>query len=73
MSHPKYKDIGDPVTNLIEECAELIHALSKVQRFGWDAHNPESSTKKTNYQRVEEEIADVKERMEEIRKLMNSN
>ena len=28
---------------LIEECGELIQAVAKLERFGWDNHHPDSS------------------------------
>lgn len=28
------------LTLLIEECAEVIQAATKIQRFGWDRHQP---------------------------------
>ncbi len=57
MSHPEYAHIGKPSTRLIEECSELIQALCKVKRFGWDSRHPD--TGKSNRERVLEEVADV--------------
>jgi NTP pyrophosphatase (non-canonical NTP hydrolase) len=42
---------------LTEECAEVIQAVSKVQRFGIDNTNPFST--ETNRDRLEQEIGDV--------------
>lgn len=42
---------------LAEECAEVIQATSKCQRFGWDGQHPSNS--KSNRLRLEEEIGDV--------------
>ncbi len=36
---PNYP-IGNPVEHAIEECAELIHALQKAKRFGWENYKP---------------------------------
>ncbi len=35
MSHPEFQHIGTVEGRCIEECAELIQAISKAQRFGW--------------------------------------
>lgn len=40
-----------------EEAAEVIQAVSKVQRFGLDNHHPELT--KTNKQELEEELGDL--------------
>lgn len=53
---------------LSEECAEVIQAVSKCQRFGMDGKYPGQN--KTNKQRLEEEIGDV---MALIEILLNIN
>ena len=40
MSDPRYKHVGAPAIRLMEECAELIKAVSKGLRFGWDECHP---------------------------------
>jgi NTP pyrophosphatase (non-canonical NTP hydrolase) len=42
---------------LTEECAEVIQAISKCQRFGMDAYKPGSP--KTNREHLEEELGDL--------------
>ena len=42
---------------LTEECAEVIQAISKVQRFGIDNTNPFST--ETNREHLEQEIGDL--------------
>lgn len=42
MSDPLYEKIGDPLTCLAEECAEVIQAIMKIQRFGIDSVNPKT-------------------------------
>jgi NTP pyrophosphatase (non-canonical NTP hydrolase) len=41
-----------------EECAEVIQAISKVQRFGFTAYHP--GTGKGNKEHLEEELGDLK-------------
>ena len=42
---------------LTEECAEVIQAISKTQRFGMDNTNPFST--ETNREHLEQEIGDL--------------
>lgn len=42
---------------LQEECAEVIQAISKCQRFG--IHNYKPGTNKTNLEQLQEELGDV--------------
>jgi len=59
MSDPDFAHIGTPETNLIEECAELIQALTKLQRFGPGVPPYD------NRAQVHAEIADVRRRINE--------
>jgi len=61
MSHPKYKFIGSPLTKLMEECAEVIHASCKIDKFGWFGYNPEDPKKITNMDKLHNEIGDLRE------------
>lgn len=67
MSHPEYKDIGDPAIHLIEECAELVKAVCKGQRFGWDNHYP-GRPDMDNVQAMDAEMADVAEAYNALKK-----
>ena len=42
---------------LQEECAEVIQAISKIFRFGFDAQHPNED--RNNLQRLEEELGDL--------------
>jgi hypothetical protein len=54
-SYPK----THPVEQTIEECSELIQALQKAKRFGWDAYKPGHT--RTNRIHVIMEIRDVED------------
>jgi len=43
---------------LQEESAEVVQAVSKVFRFGWEAVNPVIESDQTNREHLEEEIGD---------------
>lgn len=49
----------EPLHVLQEECAEVIQVISKVQRFGWESHNPFNTPIKTNKNHLVEELGDV--------------
>lgn len=57
--HKEYSSFGDEYTKTIEELAELIQAITKIQRFGLYSYNPEDRHKVTNLKHVLEEISDV--------------
>ncbi len=48
----------NPVMRLIEELAELQHALCKAERFGWD-HTAPKYPERTNRNYVAAEMCDV--------------
>ena len=60
MSDPRYKNIGNPAIRLIEECGELVQAICKGERFGWNNCHPNRSGQ-TNLEELEAEMADVNE------------
>jgi NTP pyrophosphatase (non-canonical NTP hydrolase) len=51
------KKMNEILNILTEECAEVIQAISKTQRFGMDNTNPFST--ETNREHLEQEIGDV--------------
>lgn len=54
----------DEILSLLqEECAEVIQAVSKIRRFGWDSYYP-GQPEKINRLLLEEEIGDVREIMQ---------
>lgn len=38
----KYKDIGKPSMRVVEECSELIKAIMKAERFGYNRAHPDN-------------------------------
>lgn len=63
--NPKYRDIGDPAINLIEEASELIKAVTKLERFGAYNWNPLLPNKITNLEQLRSEWSDLKTRYDE--------
>lgn len=51
---PRYEEV---LNILQEECAEVIQAISKVRRFGLQAHHPNRTA--TNKEELEEEVGDL--------------
>ena len=72
MADPKYVKIGLPETKVMEECSELIKAICKAERFGWDTHHPEYPPEKTNAVVVCEEIDDVVARCAELKEAIKT-
>jgi len=68
MSDPKYKNIGHPLTRVIEECAEVIQAGCKIERFGWQGYNPYDPDKITNINKLMSEMGDVIEAIADLKR-----
>lgn len=62
---PRFAKIGDTPTRVIEECSELVQALSKARRFGLFSSHPE--TGQINIDTILSEMEDVETVMEELR------
>lgn len=65
MSNPKYENIGSPEVRVMEECAELIQAITKSIRFGWFSSHPDRP-RQTNIDEVRYEIEDVIKSMDAL-------
>jgi NTP pyrophosphatase (non-canonical NTP hydrolase) len=65
--HEQFIKYGSPATKLIEECAELIQAICKGERFGYDDRNPLIENAPACRQRVLDEIADVENALNNFR------
>lgn len=75
MTDPKYMRAGLDFARgkAIEETGELLAALGKSLRWGWDSFNPElpKATRETNADWVRREIADVRGALNNLEKEMN--
>ena len=58
MSHPDYENIGSPPVRFVEECSEIIKAVCKGERFGWQNWHPQR--KLNNLEELKSEWMDVK-------------
>lgn len=56
MEKPTQRE-RDILDILQEECAEVIQAISKIRRFGWEGKHPDSE--QTNSEHLEEELGDL--------------
>jgi hypothetical protein len=63
----KYKNIGTPDVRFIEECSEVIQAISKVLRFGLFNCHPKDKEKRTNAMQLLDEISDLEKTMHEFK------
>ena len=62
MSDKQFRRIGLPEDRLIEECSEVIKAICKAKRFGWEKRHPNyHDGKVNNLQAVRDEIVDVQQ------------
>jgi len=59
-------NLEDSIDKLIEECSEVIHAASKVKRFGIDNWHPD--TKRKNSETLLKELLDLDEAIKDIKK-----
>ena len=66
MSDPRYGNIGPKEVRLMEECGELIQAVSKAVRFGYRNWDPNDPTKETNIRKIFREYNDVRRAFSEI-------
>jgi hypothetical protein len=58
--------------HVVEECAEVQKAISKLIRFGFDAHNPNDPKKVPNVVALLAEIDDLQRAIERVRPTLKS-
>lgn len=64
MSHPEYKNVGDPLDRLIEEASGVIQAAIKIKRFGIDNYHP--VTLLNNGKALADEVKDLNDAWEDV-------
>lgn len=64
--HKDYKHIGTPFAKAQEECAELIKAICKADRFGLKCYHPDDILKMSNQHKIKCEISDVRIALTEL-------
>ena len=67
MSHPEFCKFGEIEDRVVEECDELIKAISKAKRFGYYGYNPYIAKPIINKDKISSEIADVLKVIEEYK------
>lgn len=58
MSNPEYRHTGDTADRIVEECGEVLQAVIKGKRFGWNSFHP-NTPDISNLQQLSMEIDDV--------------
>lgn len=56
----------EQLVKLMEECAEVIHAVSKILRHGWHSTNPDAPGSETNYETLQRELHDLEHSIAEV-------
>jgi hypothetical protein len=54
------------LVHVTEECAEVIHAACKIQRWGWNSTNPDSVSQLSNGERLQLELRDLRGAVERL-------
>jgi NTP pyrophosphatase (non-canonical NTP hydrolase) len=62
-----FSTIKSTSTHVIEECSELIHAICKADRFGYDESHPDKLDRQ-NYQDIRDEVRDVEKCLKAYKK-----
>ena len=68
----QFKSIGGIHDRVIEECAELIQAIMKSNRFGHANYHPDRPDS-PNWKEILDEISDVRRTIDEYERLLQKN
>ena len=58
------------IDDVIEECAEIIHILSKIKKYGWNNYHPKDKEMIPNYKLLLHEINDVENKIKLLKNEM---
>lgn len=80
MSDARYirDDFDHCLAHVGEECGELVAAIGKTQRWGWQSINPELTARdplyrETNINWVQREMRDLREAMDRLQKCIDED
>ena len=61
MAHAQYlpETVEGKLDHVQEECAEVILAIAKMKRFGWESRNPAYPDSPTNIHHLRQEIGEA--------------
>jgi len=66
--NPNFVNIGTNETKVIEECSEVIKAICKADRFGYDSHHPD----RPNITNKDELLSEIKDLQRSLKRLAKS-
>ncbi len=67
----QFEAFGAPQDGLIEECAEVIKAICKAERFGYRNYHPDNP-KACNAEDILNEINDLERRINELKPILKT-